>query len=139
MAYVSIPTYSRSIPQRYALIGTKCKSCSVVNFPRTLSCLKCGRADFEPLKLSGRGRIYCYTMISRGGSPPEFSMQQNLVGSYHVAVIELEEGPKIVAQMADCKPEELKIGLPVEATFRRIYEDDGIIRYGMKFRPARAG
>lgn len=139
MAYVSIPTYSRSIPQRYALIGTKCKSCSVVNFPRTLSCLKCGGADFEPLKLSGRGRIYCYTMISRGGSPPEFSMQQNLVGSYHVAVIELEEGPKIVAQMADCKPEELKIGLPVEATFRRIYEDDGIIRYGMKFRPARAG
>lgn len=139
MAYVSIPTYSRSIPQRYALIGTKCKSCRVVNFPRPLSCLKCGRADFEPLKLSGRGRIYCYTMISRGGSPPEFSMQQNLVGSYHVAVIELEEGPKIVAQMADCKPEELKIGLPVEATFRRIYEDDGIIRYGMKFRPARAG
>jgi uncharacterized OB-fold protein len=137
MAYVSIPTYSRSIPQRYALIGARCKSCDAVNFPRTLGCLKCGGADFEAEKLSGRGKIYCYTMISRGGSPPEFSPQQNLMGSYHVAVVELEEGPKIVAQLADCKPEELKIGLPVEATFRRIYEDDGIIRYGLKFRPAR--
>jgi len=138
MAYVSIPTYSRSIPQRYALIGAKCKSCGAVNLPRTLGCPKCGAADFEPEKLSGRGRIYCYTMISRGGSPPEFSAQQNLMGSYHVAVVELEEGLKIVAQLADCKAEELKIGLPVEATFRRIYEDESIIRYGLKFRPARA-
>ena len=137
MAYVSIPTYSRSIPQRYALIGARCKSCGAVNIPRTLDCLKCGGADFEPEKLTGRGKIYCYTMISRGGSPPEFSAQQNLMGSYHVAVVELEEGPKIVAQLADCKSEELKIGLPVEATFRRIYEDEGMIRYGLKFRPAR--
>ena len=137
MAYVSIPTYSRSIPERYVLIAAKCKSCGAVNLPKTLSCLRCGEASFEPAKLSGRGKIYCYTMISRGGSPPEFATQQNLVGSYHVAVVELEEGPKIVAQITNCKPEELKIGLPVEATFRRIYEDEGIIRYGVKFRPAR--
>jgi uncharacterized OB-fold protein len=137
VAYVSIPTYSRSIPERYALIAAKCKSCGAVNLPKTLSCLRCGEASFEPAKLSGRGKIYCYTMISRGGSPPEFATQQNLVGSYHVAVVELEEGPKIVAQITNCKPEELKIGLPVEATFRRIYEDEGIIRYGVKFRPAR--
>lgn len=73
-------------------------------------------------------------MISRGGSPPEFSLQQNLAGDYYVAVVELEEGPKIVAQIVDCKPEELKIGQSVEATFRRIYEDEGVIRYGTKFR-----
>lgn len=137
MAYVSIPSYSRSIPQRYSLIGAKCKSCGTVNFPATPSCVKCGRTEFEPLKLSGRGKIYCYTTISKGGSPPEFSAQQNLVGSYHVAVIELDEGPKIVAQMTNCQPEELKIGLTVEATFRRIYEDDDMIRYGVKFMPAR--
>ena len=139
MAYVSIPTYSRSIPQRYALIAAKCKSCGTVNFPTTLTCLKCEKTEFEPLKLSGKGKIYCYTTISRGGSPPEFSAQQNLVGSYQVAVVELDEGPKIVAQMTNCKPEDLKIGLPVEATFRRIYEDDGILRYGIKFMPLRSG
>jgi len=138
MAYVSIPTYSRSIPQRYALIGAKCKSCGAVNLPRGVNCLKCGRVlEFQPVKLSGRGRIYSFTTISRGGSPPEFSTQQKLVGSYPVAVVELDEGPKIVAQMTDCKSEELRIGLVVESTFRRIYEDEGMIRYGVKFRPAR--
>ena len=135
MAYVSIPTYSRSIPQRYALFGAKCESCLTVNFPNNISCLKCGGTKFSSIKLSGRGKIYCFTTVHRGGSPPEFSTQLNLVGAYDVAVIELEEGPRVVAQMTDCKSEELKIDLPVEATFRRIYEDEGMIRYGLKFRP----
>jgi uncharacterized OB-fold protein len=138
MAYVSIPTYSRSIPQRYALIAAKCKSCGAINLPLGVNCLKCGKIlEYEPTKLSGRGKIYCFTTISRGGSPPEFSIQQNLAGAYSVAVVELDEGPKIVAQMTDCRAEELRIGLAVESTFRRIYEDDGMIRYGIKFRPIR--
>lgn len=138
MAYVSIPTYSRSIPQRYALIAAKCKSCGAVNLPLGANCLKCGKMlEYEFQKLSGRGKIYCFTTISRGGSPPEFSAQQNLVGSYPVAVVELDEGPRIVAQMTDCRAEDLKIGLEVESTFRRIYDDDGMIRYGVKFRPVR--
>jgi len=138
MAYVSIPTYSRSIPQRYALVAAKCKSCGAINLPLGVNCLKCGKVlEYEPQKLSGRGKIYCFTTISRGGSPPEFSAQQNLVGSYPVAVVELDEGPRIVAQMADCRAEDLKIGLEAESTFRRIYDDDGVIRYGIKFRPVR--
>jgi len=138
MAYVSIPTYSRSVPQRYALIAAKCKYCGAINLPLGVNCLKCGKVlEYEPQKLSGRGKIYCFTTISRGGSPPEFSAQQNLVGSYPVAVVELDEGPRIVAQMTDCRAEDLKIGLEVESTFRRIYDDDGMIRYGIKFRPVR--
>jgi uncharacterized OB-fold protein len=138
MAHVSIPTYSRSITQRYALVAAKCKSCGAINLPLGVNCLKCGKVlEYDPQKLSGRGKIYCSTTISRGGSPPEFSAQQNLVGSYPVAVVELDEGPRIVAQMADCRAEDLKIGLEVESTFRRIYDDDGVIRYGIKFRPVR--
>lgn len=139
MAYVSIPAYSRSIPQRYALVGCRCRACGWVNFPKGVNCLKCGNPlEYEPMKLSGKGTIYSFTAVSRGGSPPEFSMQQNLVGTYFVAVVELDEGPRIVAQMTDCKSEELKIGLRVESVFRRVYEDDGIIRYGIKFRPLRS-
>jgi uncharacterized OB-fold protein len=138
LAYVSIPTYSRTIPQRYALIGARCKSCGAINLPQGANCLKCGTSlEPEPVKLSGKGKIYSFTIISRGGSPPEFSTQQTFAGSYAVAVVELDEGPKIVAQMTDCRPEQLKIGLPVDSTFRRIYEDEGMIRYGVKFRPTR--
>jgi len=87
--------------------------------------------------LSGEGKIYSYTIIAAGSTPPEFLLQEKYVGSYPVTVIELVEGPKIVAQLTDCKVGELKIGLEVEAVFRKIYEDNQVIRYGIKFRPIR--
>jgi len=101
--------------------------------------LGCGKkAEYEPTPLKGRGKIYSYTIISAGGAPPEFSEQERLAGSFGVAIVELEEGPRVIAQMTDCKPGELSVGTNVEAVFRRIYEDDGVIRYGIKFRPLKA-
>jgi len=49
----------------------------------------------------------------------------------------LDDGPKLTSQIVDCKREDLKIGRRVEACFRRIYTDgkEGIINYGLKFRP----
>ena len=138
MAYVSIPTYWKSIPQRYCLIALKCKTCGALNFPARDICVGCGnKSEYESVPLKGRGRIYSYTIIYAGGAPPEFEEQERLSGAFGVAVIELEEGLKIVAQMTDCKPSELAIGMTVEPVFRRIYEDDNIIRYGIKFRPVR--
>ena len=138
MAYVSIPAYWKTIPQRYSLIGLRCKNCGYINFPARKICAKCGKkSEFEPIKLSGKGKIYSYTIIAAGSTPPEFLLQEKYVGSYPVAVIELAEGPKIVAQLTDCKVEKLKIGMEVEAVFRKIYEDNQVIRYGIKFRPVK--
>ncbi len=57
---------------------------------------------------------------------------------YILALVELEEGPKVMSQIVDCKPEEVKIGLNVEVCFRKLFEQDeeGVISYGFKFRPA---
>ena len=58
------------------------------------------------------------------------------VAPYAVAVIELEEGAKLTAQLVDCDVDNLEIGDPVEMVFRKIREDgeDGVISYGFKFR-----
>lgn len=137
LAYVSIPEYSKTIPQRYRLIGMKCKTCGTINFPPKEICIKCGkRTEYETIKLSGRGKVYSFTIIAAGSAPPEFSDQQRYTGPYAVAIIELIEGVRIVAQITDCRPTDLKIDMEVEAVFRRIYEDEGVVRYGLKFRPA---
>ncbi|NYZ76881.1 OB-fold domain-containing protein, partial [Candidatus Micrarchaeota archaeon] len=49
---------------------------------------------------------------------------------------ELEEGARVVGQVVDCKPEDVKIGAKVEKIFRVIQRDDpeGLIHYGFKFR-----
>jgi len=56
---------------------------------------------------------------------------------YTVALVKLEEGPVITAQLTDVDPEDIKIGMPVEMVTRRLREegDEGLILYGYKFRP----
>jgi uncharacterized OB-fold protein len=41
--------------------------------------------------------------------------------------------------MADADPKEIKIGMPVTAELRKIYTEEGVIRYGFKFVPAKGG
>ncbi len=135
MAYVPIPVYTRNLNERYTLVGSKCTRCGFINFPSKRACRKCGNtSSFSPTPLSGRGRIYSYTIIQAGSAPPEFTAQQKATGAYAVAIVELEEGPRIIAQLTDANFEDVKIGAPVESVFRKIYEDEGVVRYGFKFK-----
>ena len=56
---------------------------------------------------------------------------------YTVALIKLEEGPMVTAQLTDVAPADVEIGMPVEMVTRRIRAqgEDGTITYGYKFRP----
>jgi len=129
--------YWRTIPQRYKMIGQKCKKCGHVNFPPKGVCKYCSASsDFEELKLSGLGKVHTFVLISAGGAPPEFADQEKAGGQYPVAIVELAEGPKVIGQIADADPKEVKIGMPVRTELRRIYSEEGVIRYGFKFVPA---
>jgi len=126
-----LPSYWRLIPQRYNLIGTECERCKEKFFPPRKLCPNCRRlGKIKEYKFSGKGEIYSYTIIY---SPPE-GFEKNK--PYVVAIIKLDEGPKITAQVVDCKPEEVKVGKRVEMVFRRIMVGgkEGSIRYGYKFR-----
>ncbi|HLE53633.1 MAG TPA: Zn-ribbon domain-containing OB-fold protein [Thermoplasmata archaeon] len=140
MAHVSVPMYWRTIPQRYRLVGHKCRKCGNVNFPPKGVCKYCSASsDFEEVQLSGRGKVHTFTLIGAGGAPPEFAEQEKAGGSYPVTIVELEEGPKVIGQMADVNPKDVRIGMPVRAEMRRIYSEEGVIRYGFKFVPATEG
>ncbi|MBW9220979.1 Zn-ribbon domain-containing OB-fold protein [Methanothermococcus sp. SCGC AD-155-M21] len=120
----------RHINERYCLIGTRCKTCGRVYFPSRNVCPYCRRkGKLEEYKLGGKGKVYTYSVIH--APPKDFEK----VSPYVIAIVELEEGPKITAQL-DCDINEVYIGMPVEAVFRRIKEDgeDGIIDYGYKFK-----
>jgi len=135
-AHISVPMYQRAVPQRYRLVGLRCRNCGRVNFPPKGVCRYCGvGADFEECRLSGRGTVHSWTLIAGAGAPPEFAAEAACKGSYPVVLVELDEGPRIIAQMVDPPEEGPRIGMRVEAVFRRIYEEEGVIRYGFKFRP----
>ena len=136
-AKVSIPNFQRTLGQRYRLLAQHCRRCGAIYFPPKGVCRTClVDHSLEPHELSGRGTIYAISKISAGGAPPEFAEQSAVKGDYIVAIVQLEEGPRIVSQLicdglAD-------IGTPVEAELRRIYTDEGVTRNGYKFRPVPA-
>lgn len=121
----------RHIQQRYNLIGTKCNTCGQVFFPSRVICPDCRRkGDLEPIQFSGKGKIHTYSVIRTPTS--DFKK----IAPYAVAIIELEEGAKVTAQIVDADVDDIEIGDPVEMVFRRVREDgeDGVISYGFKFK-----
>lgn len=122
----------RRIPERYRLLGNFCENCNTNYFPSRKICPKCRRkGKLSTKQFSGKGKIYSFTEVSAG--PVGFELEV----PYILAIVELEEGPKITAQIVDADPSSIKIGDEVELAFRRIIEDsaEGLIHYGYKFRP----
>jgi len=129
-----VARFWREIPQRYNIIGNKCGSCNNIYFPPREACPFCRRKSIgkmQDIKLCGKGEIVTYTIIH--DAPGNFKEQV----PYPIAIIKLEEGPKITAQIVDCDIDVVKIGMKVKSTFRRIQEDGykGAIYYGYKFKP----
>lgn len=118
------------IPNRYNLEGTKCKNCGKVFFPPRSICPDCRRVgNVEKHQLERKGKIVSYTRVH----VPQEDFEEET--PYTIAIIKLEEGPKIVGQITEANEEEIEIGKEVEATFRNIGEDGdkGMIHYGYKF------
>jgi len=128
---MKVAKHWRETPERYRLEAGKCKKCGHINFPNRLICPECGAREFETIRLSGKGKLETYTVIHT--APDGFAD----LAPYAVGIVELQEGVKILAQITDCNPADLKIGDPLVTKFRRINEEGktGMIMYGYKFVP----
>lgn len=134
-SYISLPMFGASLGQRLRLEAARCSGCDTLVYPQRPLCPACGGTDFATQVLSGEGHLYSFTVIARGGAPAEFDDQQTMTGSIVVGVVELREGPRIIAQIVDADPEALEIGTPLRAAVRRLYDQEGVVRYGTKFAP----
>ncbi len=117
--------------QRYRLEGEVCDHCGVKIFPPRDICPECHQPAKEPYTMSGRGEVYSFSTVYY---PPEGFEDY---APYTVALVKLEEGPMVTAQLTDVDPEAVEIGMPVEMVTRRlrVQGKDGTISYGYKFRP----
>jgi uncharacterized protein len=118
--------------QRYSLVGEVCEHCGVKLFPPRDVCLTCAAPAQELYTFTGVGEIFSYTTIY--DAPQGFEQY----APYIVALIKLEEGPLVTAQLTDVNTNDVQIGMPVEMVTRKLRADgeEGMIVYGYKFRPA---
>ena len=103
----------------------RCSHCGRVRGPSRIVC-ECGQADHGWIDASGRGQIFSYTVVHRAPDP---AFRNDL--PYVVAVVALEEGPHLLANVIGCQPQQVSIGLEVEAVFETVAPDIGVA----KFRP----
>jgi hypothetical protein len=81
---------------------------------------------------SGKGEVFSYTTIY------EAPAGYDETAPYTVALVKLEEGPLVTAQLTDLGDQPIEIGMPVEMVTRRLRQDGderGMLIYGYKFRP----
>ena len=137
-AYVSVPSWQRTIDQRHRLVAGRCPACGALNFPPGGACERCHDRPgaYERVELPGTGTVEAVTTIAQGGAPPEFVEQQSKSGPFASAVVALdgpdgEETVSVPSQVL-AGDAEVEIGTAVEATVRRIYTQEGVIRYGFK-------
>jgi uncharacterized OB-fold protein len=129
---MEIPRHWRLKQQRYQLVGEICPHCEAKLFPPRDICPDCGGEAKSLYKFSGRGEVYSHTTVH--DAPAGF--EEN--APYTVALVKLEEGPLVTAQLTDLGDEAVQIGTPVEMVTRRLRTDGderGMLVYGYKFRP----
>ena len=115
---VSAPYWQAAAEGR--LLIQQCPSCGHRQwYPRAL-CTACG-ADPEWLECSGRGVVHTFTVVRQMGMR---AFREDV--PYVVAMIDLEEGPRLMGGITDCDPDSVVIGLPVEVHFVTAAEDIGI-------------
>lgn len=115
------------------LIGSKCRTCGHVAFPRRAICPVCVKpGTMEEVPLSRRGKLNSFTVAQV--APSGFK------APYIISYVDLPEGPRVFSMITGCEPSEqsLKVGQEVELVIEKISEDDkGNEVIGYKFRPIR--
>ena len=128
---MSVPRTWRRRKALYSLEGSKCPKCGKHYFPARARCLECNTIELENYTYSGNGKVATYSWVY---TPPKGF---NSRIPYCLAIVELEEGPRLTSQLVALEENEVKIGMDVEFSFRKISSegDEGVITYGFKFRP----
>ena len=129
---MEIPRHWRLKQQRYGLVGEICPRCDAKIFPPRDVCPSCGGEVKTAFAFSGKGEVFSYTTIYE--APAGYAE----TAPYTVALVKLEEGPLVTAQLTDLGDQPIEIGMPVEMVTRRLRQDGderGMLIYGYKFRP----
>lgn len=130
---MDIPRHWRLKKQRYALTGEVCDHCNAKLFPPRDICPECGEEAKTLFQFSGRGEVYSFTTVY--DAPQGYAEQ----APYTLAMVKLEEGPLVTAQLTDLGGQKPSIGMPVEMVTRLLRsatDERGMLIYGYKFRPA---
>jgi uncharacterized OB-fold protein len=128
----SATAYWRDVSTILRFHGSKCRNCGTLAYPIQRVCYTCRTKDsFDEVRLSDKkAKVFTFSLDNLAGRSDDPVVVQSVVES------EVDQA-RIYCMMTDCQPKEVRVGMSVEFTFRRIYEGAGFQNYFWKCRPVR--
>lgn len=96
--------------RRGVLEVSACADCGHRFLPPGPCCPRCWSQRLAPRAVSGRGRVASFAVYRRTHHP-------GMPAPYVVALVELDEGPRLISNVVGCRPEEVVIDMPVAVRF----------------------
>lgn len=104
------------------LVIPQCRNCHKLFFYPTVLCSHCHHLGHDWVQVSGRGAIYSFTELYSTPSP-------TMPTPYTVAVIELDEGVRLMSNIVDAEPGSYDIGTRVEVRFGENFDGQRVPRF----------
>ncbi len=113
------------------LLIQRCGGCGRLRHPPRPACNLCGSYEWDTVEAGGRGTVYSYVVVHHPQVP-------GFTYPLPIAVVELEEGTRLVADLVDVDPADVHIGMAVEATLVAV-DDELTLPLFRPAEPATAG
>lgn len=122
---MSVPAIKRNEQQRLTLEGSQCQSCGTPFYPKQRVCANCYEkdqmSDYSFLEKNGKIVTYAVDYLASSPAPPTI-----------IGVVDFAGGGRMMTELSDCEPKDVKIGKEVSFSFRHLHENDGIHSYYWK-------
>lgn len=104
------------------LLLRHCRSCDAVHYYPRPFCPTCWSDDVDWVEAGGGGALYTWSTVFSNDLPP-FGDQV----PYVAAIVELDEGPRMMTRLVDCDDTTIEVGMRLQARFEPLVEDVTIV------------
>ena len=101
--------------QERKLLMPRCDACGTIAFPPTVACGACAKQAFTWTPMSGNGSVYSFVVYHRIYHPAFTDKVP-----YVVAVVDLDEGPRIISNVVDVPLDEVTCDMPVRVVYDEV-------------------
>ncbi|MEC8249189.1 MAG: hypothetical protein VX043_01565 [Candidatus Thermoplasmatota archaeon] len=128
-AYISGQQYDESLETRLSLIA---QDDGKPIWPQRQMNAEGEAISNEGKRMEPKGKITSWTKLSAAGAPSEFAIRAPVLGGISTVMVETTDGPNGVFLLVDDEINNPQIGQSVELVVRRLYAQEGVMRYGVK-------
>jgi hypothetical protein len=105
------------------LRAQRCGECGHLRWPPAAICPLCLSLRHEWVRLSGRGKVYSWIVVHKSQHPAFWG------DPFNVAIVELDEGPRLHTTLVDVDAAAIRVGMPVEVIFDRQNDEVTLPRF----------